>query len=41
LVKSFSETQPDFGFASDPVDVHRYVDGSAHPGLLGELLGLG
>ena len=27
MVKSLSETQPDFGFASEPVDVQRYVDG--------------
>jgi len=30
LVKSLSETQPDFGSASDPVDVQRYVEGRAH-----------
>jgi hypothetical protein len=30
LVKSLSETHPDFGFASEPVDVQRYVDGSVH-----------
>jgi hypothetical protein len=29
-VKSLSETQPDFGFASEPVDVQRYVDGRLH-----------
>jgi hypothetical protein len=27
LVKSFSDTQPDLGLASGPVDVQRYVDG--------------
>src|SRR4051812_27682197 len=26
-VKSLSETHPDFGFASEPVEVHRYVEG--------------
>jgi hypothetical protein len=26
-VKSFSENHPDLGLASDPVDVHRYLDG--------------
>ena len=25
-----SETNPDFGFASGPVDVQRYVDGRLH-----------
>jgi hypothetical protein len=46
LVKSFSETHPDFGFASACVDVQRYVDGSAQvwpgePDPLGELEALG
>jgi hypothetical protein len=27
LVKSLSEAHPGFGFASGPVEVHRYVDG--------------
>ena len=30
MVKSFSDTQPDFGFASKPVEVQRYVDGRVH-----------
>jgi hypothetical protein len=30
VVKSLSETQPDFGVARGPVDVHRYLEGSAH-----------
>jgi hypothetical protein len=30
-VKSLSESNPDFGLASAPVDVHLYVDGRAHP----------
>ena len=30
LVKSLSDTQPDFGCASGPVDVQRYVEGRAH-----------
>jgi hypothetical protein len=30
LVKSLSETQPDFGLASAPVDVQRYVEGRVH-----------
>jgi hypothetical protein len=30
LVKSFSDTQPDLGLASEPVDVQRYVDGRVH-----------
>jgi hypothetical protein len=29
-VKSLSEAHPDFGFASGPVDVQWYVEGSAH-----------
>ena len=29
-VKSFNDTQPGAGFANDPVDDHRYDDGSAH-----------
>src|SRR3954447_13401175 len=29
-VKSLSDTHPCFGFASDPVDDQRYVDGSEH-----------
>jgi hypothetical protein len=42
LLKSLRETQPDLGVASAPVDVQRYVEGSAQVGaeLLGELLGL-
>ena len=31
LVKSLSDVHPDRGWASGPEDVHRYVDGSAHP----------
>src|SRR4051794_16884608 len=34
LVKSFSETQPERGVASAPVDVQRYVEGSVQVGLL-------
>jgi hypothetical protein len=30
LVKSLSETYPDFGLARGPVDVQRYVDGRVH-----------
>jgi hypothetical protein len=30
VVKSLSEAHPDFGFASDPVDVQRYEDGRLH-----------
>jgi hypothetical protein len=30
LLKSLSDTQPDCGFASGPVDVHVYFEGSAH-----------
>lgn len=36
-MKSLSETQPDFGFASAPVEVQRYVDGrlqEPEPGVL-------
>ena len=29
-MKSLSDTQPDFGFASTPVDVQRYVEGRLH-----------
>ena len=29
-MKSFNATHPDFGFASAPVDVQRYVDGRVH-----------
>lgn len=29
-MKSLSETQPDLGLASAPVDVQVYVDGRAH-----------
>ena len=32
MVKSLSETQPDFGLASEPVELHRYDDGRAHVG---------
>ena len=39
-MKSLSETQPDFGCASAPVDVQRYVDGSAHEPLGGGVVGL-
>jgi hypothetical protein len=28
VVKSLSESQPDFGFAGEPVDDQRYVEGS-------------
>ena len=39
-MKSFSEAHPDFGVASEPVDVHLYVDGSVQVPLEAELLGL-
>jgi hypothetical protein len=29
-VKSFNETHPDLGFANEPVDDHRYLDGRGH-----------
>jgi len=29
-VKSLRETHPDFGLASGPLDVQRYVDGRGH-----------
>lgn len=32
-LKSLRETQPDFGVASGPVDVHLYDDGSVHDAL--------
>jgi hypothetical protein len=31
VVKSLSETHPDLGFASEPVEVQRYDDGSVQP----------
>ena len=33
MVKSFSDTHPDCGLASAPVEVQRYVDGSEQIGL--------
>jgi hypothetical protein len=43
-VKSFSDTHPDLGFANEPVDDQRYVDGRAHEppggGVVGGVVGL-
>ncbi len=41
LLKSFSDTQPDLGCASGPVDVQRYVEGRAHVSVGGAEGGTG
>src|SRR4051812_39800368 len=38
-VKSFSDAQPDFGFASAPVELQRYVDGSEQVPPVGPVVG--
>jgi len=41
LVKSFSETHPDAGVASGPVEVQRYVDGRGQVPPVGDVDGDG